>query len=264
MRPYWEMARQSFHRGLAYRGTFYLRLVGIFLQVVAFYFFWQAIYASATEPPWGLSLTEMLAYVTVSQSVVFTVSLGSDRQIAERMRDGSVALYLMRPVDFYWSHLWESLGAAVHSFIFLTTPLLLAAYLLLGVTLPLAPGRLLLFLTGLLIGFLVMAFIDLLAGILSFLTVNNWGLSMAKNAVLIFFSGALVPLTVLPDWLAEVARYLPFQAVIYLPVSLYLSAPPLHEALRLLVLQVGWAVALLVVGRLALRLTITHLSVQGG
>ena len=72
---------------------------------------------------------------------------------------------------------------------------------------------------GFFIGFLLSASITALA----FWTTRVYSIHEFYYALMLLFSGQFVPLTLMPPVIQEIARYLPFQLLIYFPVQLILG-----------------------------------------
>jgi ABC-2 type transport system permease protein len=79
-----------------------------------------------------------------------------------------------------------------------------------------------------------------------------------------FFSGLLLPLTVFPGWLGELARALPWSALLQVPADIFLGRRTGAGLVTALVFQAGWAVVLLGAGRLFQSAATRRVVVQGG
>ncbi len=64
-------------------------------------------------------------------------------------------------------------------------------------------------------------------------------------------TGTMLPLTFFPDAVRRVAEVLPFAGIAYLPVSIWMGTNRGDAMLRALAIQAFWAVALFVIGRVA-------------
>jgi ABC-2 type transport system permease protein len=105
---------------------------------------------------------------------------------------------------------------------------------------------------------------DWLFACLAFYTTETWGLGMVRQSIGVFFSGALIPLALMPEWLRSVCQGLPFVQALYVPVSLLSGITPLSEAPRLWLGQLAWLAGLLVASRAVFRIAIRKVTVQGG
>ena len=83
------------------------------------------------------------------------------------------------------------------------------------------------------LGALFMLLLNHTIGLLSLKFVDVLGFMFTKGTLVELLSGALIPLTLLPDGLVSLLRYTPVYYVVYYPISLFLgeqSEPPLLAA----------------------------------
>ena len=104
----------------------------------------------------------------------------------------------------------------------------------------------------------------MLIGLVSFWTLEMTGFQMVYTLIGNFATGALIPLWFMPDALRAVIQLLPFQAIAWVPVSIYVGEPALGAVGPALALQAGWAVALVGVIRLVWSRALRHTVIQGG
>jgi ABC-2 type transport system permease protein len=107
-------------------------------------------------------------------------------------------------------------------------------------------------------------FFDWILGCLSFYIIEIWGLSMVRYGVGLFFSGLLIPLVMMPDWLQRVVSAVPLAQALYVPISLLSGITPVSEAPRILLTQVIWLIGLGVLSRLVFSIAVRKVTVQGG
>jgi ABC-2 type transport system permease protein len=91
-------------------------------------------------------------------------------------------------------------------------------------------------LMGFFVGFLLSAAISSLA----FWTTRVYSIHEFYYALMLLFSGQFVPLTLMPNIIQEVARYLPYQLQIYFPIQLILGKLSNAEILHGYVMGVIW------------------------
>jgi ABC-2 type transport system permease protein len=77
-------------------------------------------------------------------------------------------------------------------------------------------------------------------------------------------SGFTIPIAFFPDGIREVVHVLPFVAMLELPVNVFLERATGVELVATLASQAGWAVVLLLAGRVLLAVASRKLVVQGG
>ncbi len=120
------------------------------------------------------------------------------------------------------------------------------------------------FVPSLVLGFLVSWGLQFLMGMVAVFTIEVRRISWVYQAVGSFFSGQLVPLWIFPPLLAQIAALLPFQALVSIPLSIYIGRLEGAQALQALGIQAAWAAALLLACRLVWDRAHRKLIVQGG
>ena len=72
---------------------------------------------------------------------------------------------------------------------------------------------------------------------------------------------SIIPFWIFPDWLRGVAEILPFKAIYFTPISLYMGTMPVGEALAF---QGAWLLALVLLSQGLWKLMMRRIVVQGG
>jgi ABC-2 type transport system permease protein len=86
---------------------------------------------------------------------------------------------------------------------------------------PVSPAAAVAYLVSLLLAYAIGTLIGLLMALVAFWTVQTLGVQVIYNFAAAFFGGALVPLYFFPKALRAVAEFLPFQAQVFIPLSMY-------------------------------------------
>lgn len=249
---------------LAYRGTFVLMSAGSVIITLAYYYFWKAVYGSRPEIA-GMDFPAMVTYVIVAQVVSglagFFFVEGS---IASKIREGSIANELVVPMHYQLKQLCETLGfVGVRGAI--TGGIMFAVgYFCLDMRLPASWTAAMIFPVSVFLGIIIESSMGFCAAMTAFYTTNLFGVVMTRRMISDFFSGALVPLTFFPPALASVSNLLPFQATVFIPVSIYMGTMSPDEILRALAVQIFWAALAWTAGAFVWRRVIRRLEVQGG
>jgi ABC-2 type transport system permease protein len=262
VRLYLEVARRSFARHLTYRaatlaGLFTNTVFGVMISAVYTAFF-RGREESAVA---GFTLTDALSYVWLGQSLISVIAIWGTWEIAASIRSGDIVTDLTKPMSYYGYWLSHDLGRAACHALTRLLPTFLIGWLLFD----LAPAAS----AGAWIGF---ALCTGLAVTVSFgwrflLNLSAFWLLDIKGAHLIalglveFFSGFLVPLAFFPPWLLAIAEVLPFRAIMMAPVEVYLGQRGILSAA---LLQLFWAIALMVACQLALAAAVRKVVIQGG
>jgi ABC-2 type transport system permease protein len=263
MNPYLAILRGSYMVGMIYRFGFVFTILGNVVFMGVSYYLWRSIYANS-ETLHGLTFDETFLYVALGSAVFILLKTYADWYISYEIREGIIAIYLTKPVDFQFYALFTSLGQVLMNLTAITVPTVLLLALVFRVTPSPGPG-LALFPVSLLLAFIVNFSFDYFVGLLAFYTESTWGLSMTKEILVAVLSGALVPLQFFPDALQKVLLLLPFQAIYYTPLMM-VSKPNVgwEKLLPMLAVQFFWALGLFAATRLFYSQAIKVLRVSGG
>jgi ABC-2 type transport system permease protein len=259
---YWAIAVMSVKTALAYTTYAWLEFGLQFLWMIAFVYFWRAVYADQTTIA-GMDLRQTLDYIILAQVLMPLVERYLILEFGWMIREGHLAIELLRPLDFQAATYVGQLIDLIRSLVY-KLPLLLVGWLFFGLRLPsdlLVWGA---FVVTLFLGHAVIFCFEWAFSCLAFYTTETWGLYQSRVGIARFISGALVPLAMMPGWLRKVAEALPFAQAISAPVSLLSGLTPLAEAPRVWLTQLCWLVGLAVLSRLVFAVAVRKVTIQGG
>ena len=211
----------------AYRAWVWMEFVVQLLAMTVMYFFWQAVYANGGTLS-GLTFQQTINYVMIAQMLMPLVANRLILNFGSMIREGQIAIDLLRPMDFQARFYVDAVGNLALNFL-LKAPLLIIAVVFFQVQLPRDVATWLVFLVSLVLGHAVMFCFDWIFSCLAFYSTEAWGLSVVREAVVTFFSGALIPLQMLPPGLRAIAALLPFAQSIYVPVSFLSGVTPIID-----------------------------------
>lgn len=264
---YPAVALSGFRRYSTYRAA---TAAGVFTNVVFGFIMAYAYTALWDQRPHlgGYDESMMLTYVWIGQGLFATVALmggGFQDELIERIRSGDVAIDLYRPADLQAWWLAADLGRAAFQLLGRgLAPMALGA-LFFRLALPANPVTWLLFLVSVTLSVVVSFGLRYLVVLSAFWLLDGGGVTTVSGLATVFFSGMTLPLNVFPGTLGEVARVLPWSALLQVPADIFLGvhtgAAGLAGALGF---QAGWAVVLLGAGRALQSVATRKLVVQGG
>lgn len=259
---YSAIAAMAVKRRLVYSLWFWSDFISTIGMMVIYIYFWRAVY-SQTQTLGGLAYDQTITYILMARILAPLVETRMIFGFGFMIREGGVAMELTRPMDFQSRFLVENL-AETASFLVMRIPVFLIAWLLMGMQLPTDPGLWAAFFISLVLGILVIFLFDWSFASLAFYTTETWGLSALRLSIGSFFSGALIPLAILPGWLQSIAVVLPFAQTISVPVSFLSGISTLADAPRVWGIQLAWLFGLLIVSRLIFNRAVRKITVQGG
>ncbi len=263
MRLYLAIARRAFQRATTYRSAYIAGIItnAFFGALISFVYI--AVYADRDEVA-GLTLNDAISYVWATQSLI---SIGAawitSVEMTQSIRSGDVITDLMRPWSFLLYWLSRSLGERLFNLLVRGSLTYLIGVLYFGARLP-NPADLLAFLPAVILAMLVSFAISFCVNLTSFWLLDNSGVILLMNVIIQFFSGFLMPIVFFPPLLQTIARALPFQAMAGLPTQILLGQLPPEQVGPTLLLQLGWAVALIAFSVLLQHTALRKVVVQGG
>ena len=228
----WKMETQ--YRGAALGGVFCQIFFGLILIAV-----YRALYAGR---PQTLPLESVVSYVWLQQAF-FRMLLSSDSELADKIRTGSIAYDLCRPLSAYGYYYSRALAQKLVGSLLRAAPMLVFALLLppgWRLCAPASLPALGLGLTGLLLGL------------------------FCVSLVMMTFSGNILPLPLFPDSWQRAVTLLPYAQLLDAPIRLYTGEWALFQAPRALLVQLLWTALLLGLGLLIWRRNEKEITVQGG
>jgi ABC-2 type transport system permease protein len=260
---YVEIIRLRFLTFLAYRVNYYSGIVVYALNIGVNYYLWKAIYGSSSTLG-GMTATQMTTYIAVSWMARAFYFNNLDRDIANEIRDGSVAIQFIRPYNYLVVKMTQGLGEGLCRLLLFTLPGMLIVLFLFPVQLPTDPLVWALFLVMLLFSYVINSQINILTGLSAFFLENNEGVLRLKRVSVDLMSGLIVPISFFPGWAQTVLGSLPFQAVTYLPSSVFTGRVTGSAVWEVFAVQVAWMLILTVPIVLMWRQARARLFVQGG
>ena len=268
IKVYLPFLENEFKRNLAYKGSFYLFMLTSLFGSFISYFLWMAIYGNSTGTQLGgLTKNEMIIYIFMTFVTSNIVMVGIADEISDHVQEGSVALTLIKPIDYRMSLISKALGTAVYHFfapgifVWIGLEIYKVQVLKIGVT-PLS--NILLYTLSCLLSILIHLLFDFCFGMVAFVTTYMFGMMMAKDALLAFLSGQLIPISFFPEIIQNIFDYLPFSSMIYTPVMIYLGKYSGSALYFVLARQFIWIVILYALGSFLWNRITKRLVVLGG
>jgi len=263
MRTYLPIARATYMIGLVYRFGFLFTILGNIIYLGVAYYLWKSIYRYS-DTIRGLTFNETFLYVGLGSAIFLLLKTYADWIIHYEIREGMIAVYLTKPIDFQLYALAANFGSLLMGLTAVTIPTALILAFLFKVRVAFGTG-LFLFPISILLAFLISFSIDYFVGIMGFYSESVWGLSITKEIIVTVFSGALIPLQFFPDAIRNILFWLPFQAIYHTPIMM-MTKPNLglEVFLPMMLVQFGWAILLFLLARLFYNQAVKVLRIAGG
>ncbi len=263
---YAAVAARGFRRYATYRTA---TAAGVFTNTVFGFIISYSYIALWDQRPHlgGYSQGQALTFVWVGQALLMTMVLmggGFEDELMERIRSGDIAVDLYRPADLQAWWLAADLGRAGFHLLGRGVAPMVCGALVFDLALPADPLTWVLFTVSVALGAVVSFGLRFLVALASFWLLDGAGVSQMAWLLGLFFSGMLLPLSVFPGALGEIARALPWAAVLQVPADVLLGRHRGAGAAGALAFQAAWALALLAAGRALQSVAARRVVVQGG
>ncbi|MBC7320606.1 ABC-2 family transporter protein [bacterium] len=265
MKGYLSILKVRFLMLLQYRVP---AIAGIFTQ----FFFgfvrimvFQAFYSSVinTQP---ISLAQTVTYIWITQALFRLLPWEGDSEVQEIIKSGNLAYELVRPLDLYNLWLFRAIAQRLAPTLLRSIPLILIASLLpsrYSLELP-SLIALLSFIPTLALAFVLSATITVLMNIFTLWTISGDGINRTIPAIVLLFSGSLIPIPLFPSWMQPILKYMPFPGLLDTPVRFYTGNLSINELSNYITIQIFWISVLIILGRILLKIKLKSIIVQGG
>lgn len=255
------MSRAAFRSLVAYQMSFLFGLLASAVAALSMLYLWRSVLSSGSLQ--GFDWPDMKAYLLVAFVAGSLVSSYVDYRMAGRIREGDVALDLVRPVGYQRSRFVETLGFATYELVSAVAVAAVAALAFGGVR-GVEEGSLPLFVVSAVLVLPLRFGIVYMSGLVVFWTRNYVGVQSARIALVALFSGSLVPLAFFPEWMETTASLLPFAGMASTPALIYIGKLTGDEAGLAVGVQAAWAVGLWLLGLAIWRSASRQVTVHGG
>lgn len=261
-RAYLEFARKSFQNNLVYRADYLAGVLNAIVMIFVNISIWRAIYEEEGELQ-GLQFKMMATYVVLS-FLLQTLYIMDEYFVEIKVRSGLISSDLLKPISFRLLVFSNTIGTLVFRLLLQLSPALILSIILFQMLPPFSWQMALYFLVSALLGYLVLYNLNFIVWISSFWFYWTFSLVTIKDAAVLIFSGALIPVWFMPPWLADFVELTPFAAIYSTPIQIYLGMIPQAEIVTGLLRQTGWVLLLALIGFVQWRAASKKLNVQGG
>jgi len=222
---------------------------------------WTALYAQ-NAAPLNLPLHSMITYATVAMLMSLVLEVDGTRLIREKIREGTIATDLMKPISVPLYFFSDGLGQTVLHAI-LVIPSLLCALLLVRIDVPPA-ATFTVFLLTFLIGYCVNFFLNFLMNCVAFWTLETFAAQLIVRWISDLLSGQIIPLTLFPGIVGRIVFTLPFAAIYSTPLLIYVGVIPPSQWPAAVAVQMAWLTIFATFSSLVWRAASNRVVVQGG
>ncbi|TXK77424.1 ABC-2 family transporter protein [Paenibacillus sp. N3.4] len=262
MRVYLEFAKKSFQNNIVYRMDYLAGVVNAIVMIFVNISIWKAIYEEE-ESLEGVQFKMLVTYIVLS-FLMQVVYMMDEYIIESKVRSGLISSDLLKPINFRLYLLSHHLGTTVFRLLMQLLPAIIVSIFLFKLLMPFSTIMFVYFILSALLGYLVLYNLNFIVWVSSFWFYWTFSLVTIKDAAVMIFSGALIPLWFLPQGIVDFIKLTPFDSIFYTPIRVYLGMIPQEEIWSSLMRQAFWIVILFVIGQLLWKAAAKKLVIQGG
>ena len=228
---------------MAYRFNFYTWFLVDSLNIMVISYIWLSIYKQGNTVG-NYSLKNLISYFVLSRVISMAIgNRSTSDDVAEDIRQGRLSNYLLKPINYFWSNYFITIGELISNSI-LTIPLVIITLYFFHSSLVLSIDRIVLFLLSLLVssalGFCIWYFL----GMLTFYMDNIFGPQFMLWLLFSVFSGRTAPLDIMPAVISNIANLLPFKYMLFIPMQIINGSFSIATSINNLLLGFVWILCL--------------------
>ncbi|MEO8085066.1 MAG: ABC-2 family transporter protein [Ardenticatenales bacterium] len=261
VRKYGAVVRTQLAHGLAYPADLVMRSLTIVIFMWVFVHLWRATFAATGETTVrGLTLSDTLWYLVLAETIMLAKPRVST-DIAQAVRDGSVAYQLAKPYSWLGYQASVTIGDALVRGV--VTVVLGGAVVAMMIGPPPAAAGWPLAALAVIAGWLIDFCMATLVGLLAFVVEDVAAFEWIYSKLVLVLGGVLLPLDFLPDRFRGFVQALPFASTTWAPARLFV-APDAALFGRLFGIQLLWLIVLALAVRAVYGRCTARLTVNGG
>lgn len=236
------------------------------LSFAVIYFLWDAIYSSSDVSVInGLTFPFVIYYYLASKLVFYFSDIEFGQTIAQDVRKGTLAIHLIKPINYRTQLLFTGLGRSIGYVMFFGILPVIGMVVLNNTTdigIKLDAIRVVVFFTTCVLSLSIAYCLKLFTGALRLVTVNGFGVFNFERAIFGLFSGTLIPIVFLPGTIKNIFEVLPFQYTVYAPTSVLIGLE--NDYLRIIGIQLMWFSVLYITSKWVWNRTMAKAVILGG
>ena len=255
------LLRVGFAEAVAYRAEMLVWVLATTMPLVMLAF-WTSV---ASEGPLGrYGQPELAAYFLATFIVRQLTSCWIFWEMNFEVRNGTLAMRLLRPVHPLWAYTVESV-AATPMRVAVSVPVAIVSLIAVGWHgVAHDPAIWALWFLSILGAWVITLLVNFVVGCAAFFVESSVKLMDAWLVLFFVLSGYLIPIDLFPRWLRAVVDWLPFRFQIGLPVELMIGVHDRGTALGLLARQWAWVLVTLGATVWTWRRGIARFAAYGG
>jgi len=264
MKKYFVLTRKVFLTITVFRFNFLFSIISNLAYITIIYFLWSSIYGSGAKSLNGMTFNQVFVYLAMASTIFSLFTTYVEWEMSREVIEGTIVMNFIKPVDLMLYKLFQCIGYVLLKLVTITIPTVLVILLVFKPDMPIGLN-LLIFPVSIILSYLIMFNIDFLVGLICFYNESTWGMSSAKDSIVLLLSGAVIPISFFPETLKTIVNFLPFQAIYNIPLNSLISDKlGVSDYINNFIVQIFWILFLFAINRLFYRKAVKVVTVNGG
>jgi ABC-2 type transport system permease protein len=256
-----ELIKNTWQSWLQHRGFFFLLAFGWMLPLLVYLFIWSA--AAGDGALGGFSQGTLAGYYLVLILTNQLTYATTNWTVGDNIRMGQISRWLLQPMSPLYHALSSEIAGKV-VFMLFSIPITTLLALIIRPQFNLSFPRVLLFIPGILLAWLLRFFWGYWLALLAFWATRADALLALQDSLVFLLGGHLAPVALLPGWMQGLARILPFRYMSAFPVEVLTGQLSGKEIGVGFGIQILWTVTAYFLYRLVWTRGVRHYEAVGG
>lgn len=259
---YLAQFRTSVAVQLQYRASLVIWLIGLVLEPVVYLVVWSTVARANGGDVGGYGSRDFAAYFISTMIVNHLTFTWIMWEYEYRIRTGTLSAQLLRPIHPIHADIADNIAYKL-----LTLTVILPVTLLLGIAFQpaynLEVWSVAAFAGSVVLAFLLRFMVGWVLALAAFWTTRNGAINQIYYTAMLFLSGQLVPVGLLPEQVQAVTWVLPFRWMVAFPVELLIGRVQPMDALIGAGMQIVWLVLIVLLLQALWRAGVRRFSAVG-
>lgn len=265
MRTFWKLTSLSMQGHLYYRTSFFINLLSPVILLFGQYLLWAALYAQQEgRPIGGMTREEMFSYILLAFAVSNLLNWSGENVLAKEIKSGMIVARCIRPVSFLTQYVAQMMGLLLLQGLLNLIIVLVGCGCFAGYMSAYSGAAVMTFLPCLFLAVVLRLLMIDVFSLLCFFTTGYLGISWTREALFDFFSGAMIPVVMFPEWLKRLAGCTPFPYMLQVPVAVLLGQELGIGMPYVFGIQIFWILVFLALHSLIYGLARRNMTIAGG
>lgn len=239
MKPYLYKMKMQILVQLSYRFEVFATLAARYVHIVATVFLWNSVYREQQVIN-NFTRQQMITWSVLSAGLATIYTCNVQDMIQKGVREGSVAMELIRPCSLLGLYLSQDIGSVIVNLFLRVIPVVVLGGMSFGLSGPAGGTEFVLFLISVCLGYLILWLMYAMVSMLAFRTLELGNMTVVLRTVIAILSGSMVPLWFFPEWMQQILAWMPFQYTFQTPLGLYIGRITVAEGFSHIRIQMIW------------------------